>query len=268
MPILGIDYEKCINCGTCLITCGRYLFKEGEQDIIIHEDPLSHCNQCGHCIAICPESAILHEGMGDSNTYEGVNNPETFISYENIYKFFQVHRSIRRYKKDKIPIELLQKVFNAMQLAPTARNMRSETFSIISEKEKIKALSDAVKNEVLNDPRTRDLYEVRLSNLEKEFDCPIFYDAPHVIFVSSQFKHFLEDNNIGIIITYGRLAASALGLGTCWIGLTSAAMQFNPKIMKLANIRGKTVGVFTIGYPDVTFYSTAPRFYKKVKGLK
>ncbi|MFX1316450.1 MAG: nitroreductase family protein [Promethearchaeota archaeon] len=268
MSILGIDYEKCINCKTCIITCPRILFSEGDEDKVIFQDPHNQCNLCGHCIARCTENAILYENIGESYTFEDINALENLVSYENILKLFQAHRSIRRYKKDKVPIVLLQKVFNAMQYAPTARNLRTESYSIMSDREKLKNLSDAVYKEIIENPRTRDLYKNTLPRLKKEFYCPIFFDAPHVIFVASQLAIPIEDNNIGIIITYGRLAAQTLGLGTCWNGLTSTAMQFDPNIMKLANINGKKIGVFTLGYPDVTFFHTAPRLIKKVKGLK
>lgn len=39
------------------------------------------------------------------------------------------------------------------------------------------------------------------------------------------------------------------------------------KIKRLAGITGKSIGVFTIGYPDVTFYRCPPRSQKRVKGL-
>jgi ferredoxin len=72
------------------------------------------CIRCGHCVARCPEDAVLFEDMGASITFKGINNPEEIIAFEEIYNFFQAHRSIRRYKKQKVPTEVLQKVFNAM----------------------------------------------------------------------------------------------------------------------------------------------------------
>ena len=78
----------------------------------------------------------------------------------------------------------------------------------------------------------------------------------------------MEVTNIGIIVTYGRLAAQALGLGTCWNGLTQWAMGVNPAIKKMTGVRGKKFGVFIVGYPDMTFHRTAPRSKKPIKGLK
>ena len=267
MPIIGIDYDKCSSCGICIITCPRRLFKDEEGDSINYEDHNSMCIRCGHCIARCPEDAVLFEEMGESFEFEEINKSEEIIAFEEMYKFFQVHRSIRRYKKRTIPKEVLQKVFNAMQWAPTGRNMRAETFIIISEKEQLIALSNAIQEVLTNDKAWGWLYGERLANLAKEFEIPVYFNAPHLIIVSSQLSTPIGIQNIANIITYGRLAAHSLGLGTCWNGWTQAGIELNPKIRKIAHIRAKALGAFTIGYPDYTLYRTPPRRLKHVKGL-
>jgi nitroreductase/NAD-dependent dihydropyrimidine dehydrogenase PreA subunit len=269
MPILGIDYEKCTNCGLCLRICVAYYFiKDKNQDKILFYDPEKGCNWCGQCIAGCPEDAILYEGIGESISFEGVKKPETIASYETILKFLQANRSIRHYKKKKVPLDILEKVFDAMNYAPTGANVRSETFTILSDQDKIKNLSDAVQEELLKNPAWGDLFKEQFARLEKKFHSPIYYDAPHVIFVSSPLIMELENFNIANIITYGRLAAQALGLGTCWSGWTQMAIEINPKIKRLAGISGKKMGAFMIGYPDVIYYRIPPRSKKRVKGLK
>ncbi len=267
MPILGINYEKCIICRICIKTCTRSLFDENDKGEIIFADPLNICNLCGHCIARCPEDAILYENIGQANFFESVNNPEIIVPYDHIYKFLTAHRSIRRYKKEKVPNDILAKVFDAMQCAPTARNMRTESYAILSVDEQIMALSDAVQEEISKTPGLKEIYADRLTEAKKVFKSPIFFDAPHVIIVASRFDNEIEVSNIGIIVTYGRLAAQALGLGTCWNGLTQWAMGVNSEIKKMTGVRGKKFGVFIIGYPDMTFYRTAPRSKKPIKGL-
>ena len=110
-------------------------------------------------------------------------------------------------------------------------------------------------------------YGLLFKLLGKAFNSPVFFDAPHVIFVDSPLMFDSEFLNIGIIITYGRLAAKALGLGTCWNGWTQIAMMRNPEIKKIANIKGNKVGVFILGYPAVKFYRSPPRAPKKIEGL-
>jgi len=266
MPILGIDYEKCINCGTCLTACP--LFARKNKNKVVFRNIQDFCNLCGHCIGKCPEDAILYEDMGEALAYEGVDKTEKIASYDIVLKMLRANRSIRLYKKQKVPIDLLKNVFEAMNHAPTGGNMRSERFSIISDKEKIKKLSDAVIEELLKDPQMSARYKMLFSILEKIYYSPVFFDAPHVIFVSSSINFESVAHNIGIIITYGRLAAQALGLGTCWNGLTQGAMMMNPEIQKMVGIRGKKIGCFIIGYPDEIYHRSPPRSIKKITGLE
>ena len=264
MPVLGIDYDKCSGCGICLISCpiqGKFFKKDEEQDKIIFEDPENHCFRCGQCVAQCPEDAIVHIKMGEAFTFKNIENLEEHTSYEQIYNFLAANRSVRHYKKDKVPTEILQKVFTAMECAPTGGNFRSEKFSIISDPDKIKELSDAVEVEMIK------LFGDQLDATKAKYHSVVYYDAPHIIFVTSPYDNILANYNMGNIVTYGRLAAQALGLGTCWNGMTQLAIQSNPKIKKIANIKGRIVGAFTIGYPKAKFYRVAPRRMKEVEGL-
>ena len=266
MPVLGIDYEKCTGCGTCLVSCLRpgYYFKRTEdRETIIYEDPDKSCILCGQCIGQCPEDAIMYENMGEAFTFKNVENPQEIVSYEDAFHFLTANRSVRHYKKDKVPLEVLKKVFKAMQYAPTGANRRSERFSIISSRDKLTAISDAV-YDILKGPILR----LQLDLLKKTYQAPVFFDAPHVIFVSNIGKDVMTGYNIGIIVTYGRLAAQALGLGTCWVGMMQVAIEFNPKIKRLAGIRGNAVGAFAVGYPDLKYYRVPPRAEKKTVGLE
>ena len=132
----------------------------------------------------------------------------------------------------------------------------------------MKNLNDAVLEALLSDPENNARFGELFRLTSRVFHSPIYFDAPHVIFVDSTEDSEIQANNIGIIITYGRLAAQALGLGTCWNGLSQAAMRMNPELMKMIGIRGKTTGAFVIGYPNITFHRAPPRSSKPVKGLE
>ena len=269
MPIKGIDYEKCNSCRMCILECPTRYHIDKSNNKVFFEDIDNTCSSCGHCIAICPEDAILYEDFGDDvYTFDGIDKLETIVPYESLYKVIRAHRSIRHFKKKESPKETLKKVLNLMQYAPTGSNLRYEKYVVISDREKLKNLSDAIIETLTQNPGMKAKYEESFNLLKKHFEIPVFYDAPHVIFVSSLLDLPLSDHNIGIIITYGRLAAQSLGLGTCWIGWAQIAALDNKKVMKLAGIRGTHLGAFTIGYPNITYKRCPPRSRKPVKGLK
>jgi ferredoxin len=268
VPILGIDYDKCINCKLCVKECPSRFIENNEQEKIMFQDPSGSCNLCGHCIAVCPEEAILYESLGeDPYTFDGIENIGNYISYEKIYNFLRSNRSIRHYKKQKVPEDILKKVIRAMECAPTGANVRSEKIVLLSDIQQLKSLSDAIIEELLKNPATRLRWNDMFEFSKKMYEYPIYFDAPHVIIVYALGNTAVDHYNIGNIITYGRLAAQSLGLGTCYNGMTQMAFEHNPKLKKLAGVRGRSWGVITIGYPDIVYLRCPPRSEKKVKGL-
>jgi len=268
MSIVGINYEKCNGCRLCIKECRFFLLDDTENKVLF-EDLDNMCMLCGHCIAVCPQDSIIYEDFGDEVfTFEGIENLDTIVPFDNLYKFLRAHCSIRHYKKKEVPTETLKKVVDLMQYAPTGSNLRFEKYAVVSDQEKLKSISDMVIDTVVNTLGMRAQYEESFEARKKVYENQLFHDAPHVIFVSSMLDMPLADHNIGIIITYGRLAAQSLGLGTCWDGFVQIASQHNRKIMKLIGIRGNRIGAFTIGYPNINFKRAPPRSRKPVKGLK
>ncbi|GAI69559.1 unnamed protein product, partial [marine sediment metagenome] len=169
MPIIGIDYDKCISCEICISACPSLVYsKNNKADTKVIFDPEKKCILCGQCIAQCPEDAIIYENMGESFTFGEIGELSSLIPYENMFKFLAGNRSIRRYKKDKVPIEILNKVIKAMEYAPTAANMRPENFTLISDSDLIKKMSDAIVEEFSKDPSLKEQFSKQLEFHAKE----------------------------------------------------------------------------------------------------
>ena len=58
MSIIGINYEKCTNCGLCVKECSIKIRRDKEKNRFYVPNPTIPCFSCGHCIAICPKDAI------------------------------------------------------------------------------------------------------------------------------------------------------------------------------------------------------------------
>ena len=138
MGIIGIDYEKCINCKKCIDQCTGKFWDEGDK--VVFNDKWRDCILCGHCIAICPTEAILFEKMGsEPYAFEGIKTPSDYIAFERMFNFMNSIRSSRRYKKNKVPEEMLQKIVRAMQVAPTGSNVRDQKFKVTTDPVLIKS---------------------------------------------------------------------------------------------------------------------------------
>jgi nitroreductase len=143
-------------------------------------------------------------------------------------------RSIRGYKSDPVPDELLNEILQAGNLAPTAKN--SQPFHFI----------------VVRDPDTLD-------ELAAAYPRPFFREAPVVIVICTEpAKGWTRDLHDGknycevdaaIAVDHMTLAAADLGLGTCWIA------AFDPA--KVKTTMGLPEGIepialLTLGYPNET----------------
>jgi len=271
MPITGINSEKCVQCGICVQTCTQKCFTKNPQDgKIIFNDINKWCFACGHCIASCPEDAIVYENMGGAATEaQGIENPSQFLPFDRIQPFLRSIRSTRIYKTEPVPEQILQNIFDTMRYAPSGSNMRTWEFKLLSDPGLITDLSNQIQAALIQNPGLSQKYGQKLK-IRKEMGVkdPIFFEAPHVLFVYSSLLMDMEAINTGIIVTYANIAAQSLGIGTCWIGLAQLMIEENTAIKKTLKIHGKCYGVVTLGYPKIAYKRLPPRPGLKIKSIK
>jgi nitroreductase len=157
------------------------------------------------------------------------------------YDVIKTRRSIRRYKKDPVPEEALDRILNAARLAPSGHNRQKWKYYIIRDQEKLRKLAEACGGQSW------------------------IAGAPIAIVSTGWRVGFNRGGYMGemsfimdgaISFTHLILAARAEKLGTCWIGDFD-----NEKVKKVIGIEGdeEVVAVTPLGYPD------GPEFTEKTK---
>ncbi|NHJ84820.1 MAG: 4Fe-4S dicluster domain-containing protein [Asgard group archaeon] len=296
MKLIGIDEEKCINCGKCVKVCPSLLFSEKEENKdskikYTFSDPNDLCVQCGHCIAICPPEAIDYKEADPPFNFEGTKKLQEIASYETIQKLLRMRRSIRNFKQEEIPKEKIEKLLEAMRYAPSASNRQNWRYIVLTNKDEINYLSKktakffktarkvlplrylvapflnpGARRRALN-PKSKIQLDRGITRMEQGEDI-VFFNAPCVIILYSRpYANGLAENDAGIALTYGMITAQSLGLGTCWIGFVQRRMQNNRKLRKHYKIpRGFNVfGVLAVGEPTIQYQRGPPRRELRVK---
>lgn len=177
----------------------------------------------------------------------------------SVIKTIQQHRSIRKYKTDPVPDELLNLILEAGIRASSSGNM--QTYSII-----------VTRDSVLR----QQLYKAHFEQ-EMVLQAPIlitfcadFHRMRHWLRIRSapdnfdNFMSFMVAAIDAILVSQNvALAAESQGLGICYLGSTFSNCDQVGSILELPESVVPVVG-FTLGYPDE---DPAPRDRLPLDGL-
>lgn len=166
------------------------------------------------------------------------------VEGEQLLEMMKTRRSIRRYKADMVPQELIDRVVEAGTYAPSGMNRQTPVIIAIT------------------DRGMRD----RLSRLNAEIlgkDIDPFYGAPVVLVVLADrsFPTYIYDGSL--VMGNLMLAAHALGLGSCWIH--RAKEEFDSpegkEILRSLGIEGdyEGIGHCILGFCDGDVPEASPR---------
>lgn len=170
-----------------------------------------------------------------------------------VIKAIKERRSVKSYKPDAVPEELIDAVLEAGTYAPTGRNMQSPIIVAVTDK----ALRD------------------RLASLNAEimgFDGDPFYGAPAVLVVLADRNRPTYIYDGSLVMENLMLAAHSLGLGSCWIHRAKEVFdsEEGKAILASLGIEGdyEGIGNCILGYSDAMPAERKPRKENYVYKIK
>ena len=153
-------------------------------------------------------------------------------------------RSIRKYKPNMLPREVIDKITEAGTYAPTGKNQQSPIIL-------------AVTNKALRD---------RMSELNRKvlgIDSDPFYGAPVVLVVLAERSNPNHVYDGALVMENLMLAAHAMGVGSCWINRAREVFDSDEgkAILAQLGIEGdyEGIGNCVLGYADCELPAPAPR---------
>ncbi len=156
---------------------------------------------------------------------------DDLMSPEAVLSLLKGRRSIRRYRPDPVPDEMIEQLLEAGRWAPSASNRQPWQFIVVRDEAILKQVAQQAA-----------IYFLRWAHVE---------EAPLLIVLCGDarnriYRQFLHED-IGLAGCQIMLQAQALGLGTCWIGgLDRRAIADILKVPEHLDI----VGLLTVGFPD------------------
>lgn len=170
-------------------------------------------------------------------------------------------KSIKRFRQDKVPEKTLKILVEAGLRGQSPLNIQDWYITIITNSNILKGIYRELDKDVevllrwkkLLKPLVRMLKHPEVVNMIERF--PVHWNAPVLFILSSTYKSYSPEHDLGYVAQNICLAALKFGLGTCVLG---GIVDFgrNKRIKKLIQLpKGLKpfVGI-AVGYPDYKKY--------------
>ena len=265
--MIEISKEKCIRCGNCVRDCIIKILKTGEDGLPVLPENLERCClNCQHCLAVCPTGALSCNGVSAERCapINPLPRPEDMLS------LLRQRRSVRRYKEESLPEEILEKLKDSLAWSPTGCNAHNLMFRFVETKEGMdfyrtetnRMIMKLVKSGII-----RWIYPSINRFLEsiQNGEDVIYRGAPHMVVAAVPKNAPCAEADPWIALSYLDLLIQSYGLGSCWCGFAVHAFKWNRTLKKqLGFPKGyKIAAVLLFGKPDVTYYrATAPENFR------
>ena len=272
MGLIKVDETKCKKDGACTRDCSPDIIRLSEQtgfpEIVPGGD--AACIFCGHCVAVCPEGALSHEGLPAGAA--PVIDKNLAIDEARAVQFMRSRRSVRLFKEKPVEKEKVTRLIELARYAPTAGNSQSVEWLVHTDREKINAIAagaaEWLRGVLKANPSiaVAKPYMARVITTWDSGRDSVLRKAPVLIVASAPKESAFGLVDLTIALTYLDLIAPTLGLGTCWAGLLQGALLSSPQLKELVGIPKEHSSHYPmmVGYPGHKHYRLPERKPPKI----
>jgi NADPH-dependent glutamate synthase beta subunit-like oxidoreductase/nitroreductase len=279
------------------------------------------CIACHNCAAICPQDALIFPnyykvdkgrwttefdippaGGGFPNPFNADTAPDfkdLAPKLNDVEKVVYTRRSVRVYKKDQVPKELIHRVLEAGRFAPSAGNSQPWQFLVVQDKKKLDELGVACRKTLglvtkiyqgkgflrkllkgslaflkpnSADQRPMVAIQALLTPKFGDKELDLFFGASTVIFVLANRLGISDTSiNVGICCQNMVLTAHSLGLGTCYVGFAAEPMNLSSGLRKNFGIQwpyDRVATAIAIGYPAIQVDNAVEREFPRIRWME
>lgn len=260
-----IDVQSCIGCGQCASDCPAMIINMETGIPVINQDLEGFCIGCLHCVVICSEKSVSILGHGPE---EGLELPGSEPNPEQMELLIKGRRSVRNYRDENIPTEIIEKLVEVASHAPSGHNDRQLLYTLISDKDVVDELRieafTGLENLVADNtlPEGMEMFADIIEAWKNDGTDILFRGAPHLLVVSAHEESAAPLPDCVIALSTFELYAKSHGVGTIWNGLATLTLtELVPSLRKRLQIpEDHVVGyVMGFGYPAIRYERTVDR---------
>ena len=284
-----INKSTCKECDLCITICpSGILARNNEGATVFLPEKTDICIKCGHCMAVCSKSSISIEGISYEENLPLL--PSNSVHYEEFRDFLMTRRSVRHFLDRPVPREVLEKIVDAIALAPFGVAPENVEITVIADRNMIQQAIPEISTMYLQLGKILKFAPLRwlfrrmmpqdISNTLINFLLPhiqkglydftkeddISRNAPAMILFHAAKGAGERTPDAMIYTTYAFLAAHSLGLGATVIGLIGPGINRSKKLKELYQIPpgNEVIQTVILGYPKINFKKAIVRPRKSV----
>jgi nitroreductase/NAD-dependent dihydropyrimidine dehydrogenase PreA subunit len=257
MNLFTVDPELCVEDGICEAECPRFVID------ILSEEPFplpaeganDNCINCGHCVAVCPTGALSLSTLMPDDCAEVIGG--LLPSSQQVDHFLRTRRSTRTFQQKPVPKEVVAHLIDLARYAPSSSNRQPVEWLIVYANEEVQRISALCLSWLQEHTETPSLKRSVAAAESKGRDL-VCRGAPHMVLAHTPDGRQTD----GVIaLTYLELAAYSLGVGACWCGYASSAINGSQALRDSLGLPRGSVssGVLLLGFPEYGYHRIPAR---------